>query len=137
MTTKIELKAHLKNTNTRFEYLKSLKLYQFERILYLAYAYVRGIPYRVAEPTARPLVESEGAHWAALILSGILKVAQDCGLSDITPADIREWMDVPETEVRAAKRHRAEERGRQAREARRAAQAAMRAQPEAAAENLQ
>lgn len=110
------------------------------RMFYLAYAFVRGVPYRVTEPTARPLFDSMGhihvefTKGVALLATAMtqmiptplwdrLKVVLGIGKEPptVTPEAIRAWMAQSEPETHKTRRLAKEAAARQAREARRAA----------------
>lgn len=98
-----------------------------DRLLFLAYAFLRGVPYRVVEASAGPLAESVGGWNASFITKAIAYVVTDHG-GETDPGEIQTWLEEPETETRATKRRTAEARSRVEREARKAAHtAAMRA----------
>jgi hypothetical protein len=88
-----------------------------DRAMYLAYGYLRGIPYRVIEPTARSLFLCYG-HYGYLVLETAAAIATHCGRAT-TKADLEAWMGVPETPDRKEKRVRAEGKAKARREARR------------------
>ena len=89
------------------------------RMLYLAYGFLRGIPYRVMEPTARPLFDKMG-HSETTFLKGLATLITFAGVST-TPEDLKGWMAVPETPERAEKRARREAASKAIRAARREA----------------
>ena len=88
------------------------------RMLYLAYGFLRGIPYRVMEPTARPLFDKMG-HSETTFLKGLAALITFAGVPT-TPEELKGWMAVPESHVRLEKRAKAVARS----EARRAAKRA-------------
>lgn len=87
------------------------------RMLYLAYGFLRGIPYRVMEPTARPLFDKMG-HSETTFLKGLAALITFAGVPT-TPEELKGWMAVPETPERAAKRARREAASQAVRTARR------------------
>lgn len=89
------------------------------RMLYLAYGFLRGIPYRVMEPTARPLFDRMG-HAETTFLKGLATLITFAGVPT-TPEELKGWMAVPETPERAAKRARREAASQAVRTARREA----------------
>ncbi len=91
------------------------------RMLYLAYGFLRGIPYRVMEPTARPLFDKMG-HSETTFLKGLATLITFAGVPT-TPEELKGWMAVPESEERAAKRARREAASKAVRAARREAKA--------------
>jgi hypothetical protein len=84
----------------------------------LAYAYLRGIPYRIAEPTAgTPQGRTEES--CRKELAGEIA----CAAQQTPPAvvaDIAAWLAVPEQTDRKARRLAAEQAGRERRQANRA-----------------
>lgn len=96
------------------------------RTVYLAYAFVRGVPYRVGEPTARPLFDNMG-HYQYTFIENITKLVNYINRNDaVTPLPatkdtITAWVAVPEPEAHKARRLAREEKSKQAREARRQA----------------
>ena len=88
------------------------------RMLYLAYGFLRGIPYRVMEPTARPLFDRMG-HAETTFLKGLATLITFAGVPT-TPEELKGWMAVPESHARLEKRAKAVARS----EARRAAKRA-------------
>lgn len=87
------------------------------RCMYLAYAYMRDIPYRVAEPTARSFYEKHGyCHDIPKTVAVIVKAFG----GEATEKDIEAWVAVPESDVRAEKRRVAEAKAAVVRAARRA-----------------
>jgi len=89
------------------------------RMMYLAYGFLRGIPYRVMEPTARPLFDKMG-HASTTFLKGLATLITFAGVPT-TPEELKGWMAVPESKVRAEKRARREEESKAIRAARREA----------------
>ena len=86
------------------------------RDLLLAYAFLRGVPYRVAEPTAREkpawfggAVETWRATWSATIAERVREVVPSEGLE----ARVLAWLTEPEPEAHKARREAAERRGRE------------------------
>jgi hypothetical protein len=103
------------------------------RILYLAYAYLRGKAYRVVEPTARPLEDSIGTYQVERFKKDLATVIRCTTLGDVTPwagteETVGAWMGEPEPEAHLAVRLAREEESRRAREVRREAHARARAQ---------
>lgn len=76
------------------------------RMLYLAYGFLRGIPYRVMEPTARPLFDKMG-HPETAFLKGLAALITFAGVPT-TPEELKGWMAVPESPERVEKRARRE-----------------------------
>lgn len=89
------------------------------RMLYLAYGLLRGIPYRVMEPTARPLFDRMG-HAETAFLKGLSTLTTFAGVPT-TPDELKTWMAVPESPVRAERRARREAASKAVRAARREA----------------
>lgn len=97
------------------------------RVVLLAYAYARNVPYRAVEPKSRNLPETlppqELQHLAkihaAWITCYLTPARADCPIPG-TEAAVAAWLTVPETPSRRAKRESAEAAGRQRKEARRA-----------------
>lgn len=91
------------------------------RMLGLAYTYLRGASYRVAEPTARPI--SEHYSWAPFRsnLMVLINHAQrdDSEAVPVTKEIITAWLAAPEPEAHLTRRLAAEEKSRQVRMARR------------------
>lgn len=118
--------AYLKAASIKYPHVPA-------RILYLAYAYLRGKAYRVVEPTARPLEESVGKYWVARVKKDLATVIRLATLGDVTPwagteETVEAWMSEPEPEAHLAVRLAREGEAKRAREAKREAHARVRAQ---------
>lgn len=113
-----DLKSILKSV-TASEVLPKQGVYlACDRTALLAYAFMRGIPYRVAEPTARPFFDKYG--YSGLDLPGnIAKVASSFG-DTATEAEVKSWLAVAEDTDRKTKREAAEAKATKARAERRA-----------------
>ena len=94
-----------------------------DRILYLAYAFLRGIPYRVTEPTARSFFDCYG-YVGDTLCEKIAKVVRFHG-GEATETTIKEWLATPESETRKAKREHKEKASKAVRDAKRDAYRAM------------
>ena len=76
-----------------------------ERGLYLAYGFLRGVPYRVMEPTAKPLFDTIGhASMAFLEQVATLIAWADKDQPKPTHAVMQAWLDQPEPEAHRTKR---------------------------------
>jgi hypothetical protein len=87
------------------------------RMMYLAYGILRGVPYRVMEPTARPLFDKMG-HSEHTFLKGLAALVTFAGVPT-TPEELRVWMAVPESTERLTKRTTREAAAQAVRAARR------------------
>ena len=96
--------------------------YSPERTMYLAYGFLRGLPYRVMEPTARPLFDRMG-HAEKPFLKDLSALINAHG-GTTTPESMAEWMKVPESPARLSRRQARESKSRAIREAKRQAHAA-------------
>lgn len=94
-------------TGTQYEHTRSLTLSTVwgDRIVFLAYGFLRGTPYRVMEPTSRPFFEVYG-HDAKSLIPNLVALLAHHG-AEVTEEAILAWMDVPETETRRVKRQEA------------------------------
>ncbi len=93
------------------------------RLYLLAYAFARGVPYRVVEPTAREKPSECGASveaWRDAFASSI--AFRTCAEADLAK-EVRAWLEVPEAADRRARREAREASARAARAARRSADA--------------
>lgn len=111
--TIIDLKSAIKSS----AYPKDLYVSAPMRCMYLAYAYMREIPYRVAEPTALPFFERLGHYHG--IPKAVAFIVKAFG-GEVTEKDIEAWVAVPESDVRAEKRRVAEAKSAVIRAAKRA-----------------
>jgi len=92
-----------------------------DRTLFLAYGFLRGIPYRVMEPTARPLFDSLGSLGSTLVPDQIAKIVSWADKDHaVTKEAVTAWMAEAEPEAHRAKRLAKEEAARAIRAARRA-----------------
>lgn len=90
------------------------------RGLYLAYGYLRGVPYRVMEPTARPLFDSMG-HIHKMFVSQIATLVSWADKDHpVTTEDIEKWMSKEEPAEHFAKRTAKEDAAKKDRMERRA-----------------
>lgn len=97
-----------------------------DRAAFLAYTYLRGRAYRVAEPTSRDLFTkygSMGENLLPTIAALVNHYKEDevaAGFPVVSTENIEKWMSVPETEKRAAKRAAALKKDQERRDAHRA-----------------
>lgn len=97
------------------------------RGLYLAYGYLRRVPYRVMEPTARPLSDSMG-HIHKVFVSQIATLVSWADKDHpATQEDIKQWMSAEEPAEHFAKRTAKQDAAKKARMERRAQYEALRA----------
>lgn len=105
------------NPHTLFEKAGIKWPFASNRTLYLAYGIIRGIPYRVMEPTAHPLFKKMG-HSETVFLKNLSALLTYAGMPTTTE-ELKGWMAVPESEVRLALRTGRMEHDRAERAARR------------------
>lgn len=96
------------------------------RTVFLAYAFLRGVPYRVVEPTARPLFTGMGCYEGSFVSNIAALVAWANG--EVVPNErVKSWLAQPEPAAHLAKRLAREAAAKQVREAQRVAYAKTRA----------
>lgn len=76
--------------------------YEGDRMMYLAYGFIRGKAYRTMEPTARPLFDKMG-HSETTFLKGLAALITYGGMA-VTPEELKGWMAIPETDTHREKR---------------------------------
>lgn len=107
-------------TGAIYENLRGQDIYVAkDRTAFLAYAYLRSIPYRVVEPKCQPFFDKYG-YDGNYIPKNIATVASKFGSNPVSESDIKAWLAVPESEARATKRMAAETKANALREQRRA-----------------
>lgn len=74
------------------------------RVLLLAYALLRDVPYRVCEPVTAPLPDEALDYFRKILAYGVAEVATAHAAAPVSKAAVLAWLAVPETEAHRAER---------------------------------